>query len=349
MEREKQIHKIKNELLEKLIKVENLNQLNDLKSEYTGKKSFLNDLKTEIKNTPNEKKSEFGKMINEVKNEFENIFLSKKTEIENKILETKLLSEKVDVTLPGFSSKTGSIHPLNLVIEEVIDIFIRMGYSASFGPEVEEEFYNFEALNVGKDHPARDMQDSFYTEDNKVLRTHTSPVQIRTMIENEDKNSIRIICPGKVYRRDDDATHSHQFMQIEGLVVDENISIANLKGTLELMLKELFGNDRIVRFRPSYFPFTEPSIEIDISCHKCKIKGCNLCKNTGYIEVMGAGMVHPNVLKNCGYDNEKYSGFAFGIGVDRIAMLKYGINDIRELYSNDIRFLQNFGRKRGGN
>jgi len=224
----------------------------------------------------------------------------------------------------------------------VEEIFIKLGYNVVTGPEVESDHYNFEFLNIPKDHPARDMQDSFYINPYYLLRTHTSPVQARVMQTNKEKTPIKIISPGKVYRRDDDATHSHQFIQIETLVIDENITFADLKGTLELVAKHLFGEDRKIRLRPSYFPFTEPSVEVDVSCFECNGKGCSLCKETGWIEILGAGMVHPNVLKMSGYDSEKYQGFAIGMGIDRIAMLKYGISDIRHFYTNDLRLLEQF-------
>lgn len=228
-------------------------------------------------------------------------------------------------------------------MEDIEDFFIGLGYEIKEGYEVEQDYYNFEALNLPKSHPARDMQDSFYISEDILLRTHTSPVQARTLEAQKGEGPVKIICPGKVYRRDsDDATHSHQFTQIEGLVVDKNIHLSDLKGTLELFAKEIFGSDREVRLRPSYFPFTEPSVEVDISCFKCKGSGCNVCKQTGWIEILGAGMVHPNVLEMAGFDSKEYSGFAFGMGPDRVAMLKYGIEDIRHLYTNDLRFIDQF-------
>ena len=238
------------------------------------------------------------------------------------------------------------MHPLIRTVEEIENIFISMGYDVVEGPEVEQDLYNFEKLNLPKGHPARDAQDTFYIEDEEVLlRTQTSGVQARTMDSHLEKGPIRMICPGKVYRRDDDdATHSHQFMHLEALVVDKNISVANLKGTLEEVIKKLFGEDREIRLRPSFFPFTEPSFEVDVTCFKCGGKGCSICKDTGWIEVLGSGEVHPNVLRNCGYDPEIYTGFAIGIGIERIAMLKYGITDIRNFYTNDMRFLNDFNR-----
>ena len=259
--------------------------------------------------------------------------------------ESKLRSEAIDITLPSTKIRVGSIHPITKIINEVEDLFVSMGYDVLEGPEVESDLYNFEMLNLPKGHPARDTQDSFYITSDTLLRTQTSPVQVRTMLQNIEKTPIRIICPGKTYRKDnDDATHSHQFTQIEGLVVDKNISMSDLKGTLEIFAKRMFGSSREIRFRPSYFPFTEPSIEVDVSCFNCGGKGCNICKNTGWIEILGAGMVHPNVLNMCGYDSDKFTGFAFGIGPERIAMLKYGITDIRNFYTNDMRFLKEFDK-----
>ena len=283
-----------------------------------------------MKELSNEEKREFGYCLNEFKNSVQSRLNAIKEKMDLEYLNKKLESEKIDITLPGTKITKGYIHPLNR-------------YDVKSGPEVENDLYNFELLNIPKSHPARDMQDTFYINEEILLRSQTSPVQIRTMLENKDKTPIRIICPGKVYRRDnDDATHSHQFEQIEGLVVDKNISMADLKGTLEVAMNKLFGDGRKLRFRPSFFPFTEPSVEVDVSCFKCNGKGCNMCKKTGWIEILGAGMVHPNVLRNCGYDPDVYTGFAFGLGVERIAMLKYEINDIRDFYTNDLRFLSQF-------
>ena len=263
-------------------------------------------------------------------------------------LNRKLEEEKIDITLPSSKTRRGSIHPVNRIIEDIEDLFVSMGYDVVSGPELETDEYCFERLNLPKGHPARDMQDSFYITDEYLLRTQTSAVQARTMMANTEKTPIRMITCGKTYRREDDATHSHQFNQIEGLVIDKkerNISLADLKGTLEVFVRKIIGKNSELRFRPSYFPFTEPSYEVDVSCFKCGGKGCNLCKNTGWIEVLGAGIVHPNVLKMNGYDPEKYGGFAFGTGIDRLAMFRYGITDIRYLYTNDVRFLSQFDRK----
>ena len=263
--------------------------------------------------------------------------------LEQAIINEQLEKETIDVTLPGKVMSIGNRHILTQVTEEIEDLMIGMGYEIMEGPEIEIDEYNFEKLNLPKDHPARDMQDTFYITEDTLLRTHTSPVQVRTMLEKGGKEPIKILCPGKVYRRDDDdATHSHQFMQIEGLVVDEKTNMADLKGTLLAIANKMFGEGRKIRLRPSYFPFTEPSVEVDISCHNCNGKGCNICKGTGWIEVLGAGMVNNNVLEASGYDSTKYRGFAFGIGVERIAMLKYIINDIRQFYTNDQRFNKQF-------
>ena len=325
--------------------IKSLNDLNNIRVNYLGKKSKIQELSNFMKELSIDEKKEVGKLINDLKNEMEATLTSLKDKIEIDELNKKLESEKIDVTLPATKIGVGTIHPITKVINDIEEIFISMGYDVVEGPEVESDLYNFEMLNLPKGHPARDTQDSFYITEDMLLRTQTSPVQVRAMLANKEKTPIRIICPGKTYRKDnDDATHSHQFTQIEGLVVDENISIANLKGTLELFAKKLFGNDREIRLRPSYFPFTEPSIEVDVSCFNCGGKGCSICKGTGWIEILGSGMVHPNVLNMCGYDSNKYTGFAFGVGPERIAMLKYGITDIRNFYTNDMRFLEEFDK-----
>ena len=267
-------------------------------------------------------------------------------EIEKRELQEKLKNESIDITLPAIKVKVGSPNILEKVIEEVEELMMSMGYDVVDGPEIEEDHYNFELLNIPKGHPARDAQDTFYLEDEKILlRSQTSPVQARVMLEGKGEKPIRVICPGKTYRRDDDdATHSHQFMQIEGLLVDKDISLCDLKGTFDEIAKKLFGEDSKTRFRPSYYQFTEPSVEMDISCFACHGKGCSLCKNTGWITVSGAGIVHPNVLRNCGYDPSIWTGFAFGFGAERLAMLKYGINDIRTFYNTDLREVEAFKR-----
>ena len=334
---------IKEEISEKIENINSLKELNDLRIEYLGKKGKITELSSLMKDLDVEQKKEFGKCLNILRKEVEDSLEKLRTKLEELELNRKLESEKIDITLPGTKIKTGAKHPINKIIEEVEDLFISMGYTVEEGPEVESDLYNFEMLNIPKGHPARDMQDTFYINEETLLRSQTSPVQVRTMLKNKEKTPIRIICPGKVYRRDDDdATHSHEFHQIEGLVVDKDISMTHLKGTLEVLAKSLFGENKEVRFRPSFFPFTEPSFEVDLTCFKCGGKGCSMCKGTGWIEVLGAGMVHPNVLKGCGYDPNVYTGFAFGVGVERIAMLKYEIDDIRNFYTNNLIFLEQF-------
>ena len=334
---------IQKNALEEIKMIKSMHELNDAKAKYLGKKGAFNEVMVLMKDLPKEEKPAFGKMTNEAKQIILTYIEEQRQLIEDaKVLE-QLNKETVDVTLPGKKFTLGNRHILTQVIEELEDLFIGMGYTVEEGPEVEIDEYNFEKLNLPKDHPARDMQDTFYITEDTLLRTHTSPVQVRTMLEKGGKEPIKILCPGKVFRRDeDDATHSHQFMQIEGLVIDESISMADLKGTLLLTAKKLFGESRKIRLRPSYFPFTEPSVEVDVSCHNCNGKGCNVCKGTGWIEILGSGMVNDNVLEACGYDSKKYQGFAFGMGVERIAMLKYGINDIRSFYTNDLRFIKQF-------
>jgi len=342
------IENIRLELQEKINNVKNLNELNELKAEYLGKKGKVTELSNVMKDLSIEEKKEFGKTLNEIKTFTNSLFDSKKEEIENIILNEKLNKEKIDISLPSTKIKTGSKHPMSRIQEQFEDLFSSMGYTIYEGPELESDENCFQKLNIAKGHPARDAQDTFYLENEYeafLLRSQTSTAQVRAMEENVEKGPLKIVCPGKVYRRDEDATHSHQFMQIEGLVIDENVSMADLKGTLQLFLKKFLGEKTEVRFRPSFFPFTEPSVEVDVSCFKCGGKGCNLCKQTGWIEVLGAGMVHPNVLEMCGYDSKKYQGFAFGTGMDRFAMFKYGITDIRTIYGNDIRFLNQFDRR----
>ena len=344
------IVEIINVLDDKLSSINNLNDLNDLRVYYMGKKGVITQLQSGIKDIPNEEKKEYGMKINEIKTIFLEKYEAKKNQLETALLNEKLISEKIDVTLPGRSLIKGAMHPLTKVKKELEDLFISMGYTACEGPEVEDDLHCFEMLNLPKDHPARDAQDTFYITDELLLRTQTSAMQARFMESLENHEPFRIIVPGKTYRRDDDdATHSHQFMQMEGLVVGENVSLADLKGTLEVFAKKMFGENQKIRFRPSYFPFTEPSCEVDITCIKCGGKGCSMCKQTGWIEILGSGMVHPNVLASCGIDSEKYQGFAFGIGIERVAMLKYGITNIRDFYTNDLRFINNFNRLEGGN
>ena len=328
--------------------VSNLNELNDLKVKYLGKKGLITELNQEIKNVPNEEKKEFGQKVNELRTLFNDFYEEKKAYFEEEILNEKLKNESIDITLPSKRVKRGSKHPMTRITEQFEDLFVSMGYTVYEGPEIESDENCFQKLNLPKGHPARDAQDTFYLKDeyeNFLLRSQTSTAQVRAMEDNKEKGPIRIVCPGKVYRRDEDATHSHQFMQIEGLVIDEGVSMADLKGTLETFCKRILGEKTNVRFRPSFFPFTEPSVEVDVTCFKCGGKGCPLCKQTGWIEVLGAGMVHPNVLEMSGYDSTKYQGFAFGTGMDRFAMFKYGIPDIRTIYGNDIRFIEQFDRK----
>ena len=340
-----EIAKIKENALKEILEASDLQMVNDVKVKYLGKKGELTAVLRGMGGLSPEERPVIGNLVNEVRDEIE----TKIEEIEKKFkaeeLNKKLEKERIDLSLPSTKIKRGSKHPINRVIEEIEDIFVSMGYDVVSGPELETDEYCFERLNLPKGHPARDMQDSFYVSPEFLLRTQTSAVQARTMMANEEKSPIRIICPGKTYRRDDDATHSHQFGQVEGLVIDKNISLADLKGTLEVFVRKMLGENSKLRFRPSYFPFTEPSYEVDVSCFKCGGKGCNLCKQTGWIEILGSGIVHPNVLKMNGYDPEKYSGFAFGTGLDRLAMFKYGITDIRLLYTNDVRFLNQFDRK----
>lgn len=339
---------LKVEIENKLKDIHSMKELNDCKTLYLGKKGPISELSSMMRDLSIEEKKEFGSSLNKLKQEVSLMMDNVRTRLEEEELNHRLESEKIDVTLPATEVHFGTTHPLTRVIDEIEELFVSMGYDVVEGPEVETDLYNFEKLNLPKGHPARDAQDSFYITEELLLRTQTSPVQARTMDANTEKTPIRVICPGKVYRRDDDdATHSHQFTQIEGLVVDKDISLADLKGTLELFAKRLFGEDREIRLRPSFFPFTEPSLEVDVSCMKCGGKGCPVCKGTGWIEILGSGIVHPNVLRACGYDPEVYTGFAFGIGPERVAMLKYGINDIRDFYTNDMRFLNEFNRVEG--
>ncbi|WP_102274327.1 phenylalanine--tRNA ligase subunit alpha [Cytobacillus massiliigabonensis] len=340
---QERLKELQTEALESINQASDLKELNDIRVSYLGKKGPITEVLKGMGKLSAEERPKMGALANEVRDAIAAGIEEKQKHLEEAAVQEKLALEKIDVTLPGRPVKTGNHHPLTRIIEEIEDLFIGMGYTVAEGPEVEKDYYNFEALNLPKDHPARDMQDSFYITEETLLRTQTSPVQARTMEKHDGKGPVKIICPGKVFRRDnDDATHSHQFMQIEGLVVGENIRMTDLKGTLEVFAKKLFGEDREIRLRPSFFPFTEPSVEVDVSCFKCGGKGCNICKKTGWIEILGSGMVHPNVLEMSGFDSKKYSGFAFGMGVERIAMLKYGVDDIRHFYTNDVRFLKQF-------
>ncbi len=340
-----EIENLKKQALEELANSKSSKELNDLRVKYLGKKGELTGLLRGMGSLSLEERPKMGALVNSAKQEIENEIQEKEKELAEKELQEKLEREEIDITLPSQKIKRGSKHPLNRVIEEVEDLFVSMGYDVVSGPELETDEYCFERLNLPKGHPARDMQDSFYITPEYLLRTQTSAVQARTMMANEEKTPIRVIVPGKTFRREDDATHSHQFNQVEGLVIDKNISLADLKGTLEVFMKKMLGQNTELRFRPSYFPFTEPSYEVDVTCFKCGGKGCNLCKQTGWIELLGSGIVHPNVLRMNGYDPDQYSGFAFGVGLDRLAMFKYGITDIRLLYQNDVRFLKQFDRK----
>ncbi|WP_282173622.1 phenylalanine--tRNA ligase subunit alpha [Cytobacillus firmus] len=340
---QERLKELQTEALDKISTAADLKELNDIRVSYLGKKGPITEVLKGMGKLSAEERPKMGALANEVRDSIAAGIEKKQKHLEEAAVQEKLAAEKIDVTLPGRPVKSGNHHPLTRIIEEIEDLFIGMGYTVAEGPEVEKDYYNFEALNLPKGHPARDMQDSFYITEDILLRTHTSPVQARTMEKHEGKGPVKIICPGKVYRRDnDDATHSHQFMQIEGLVVDENIRMTDLKGTLQVFAKKMFGDDREIRLRPSFFPFTEPSVEMDISCKICGGKGCSVCKGTGWIEILGAGMVHPNVLEMAGFDSKKYTGFAFGMGPERIAMLKYGVDDIRHFYTNDVRFLKQF-------
>ena len=340
------IEDIKKEIEKDLSSVKDLKSLNELHIKYLSKKGIITELNSKIKDVPNDKKKEFGMSVNSLRTYFNEKYNVLKDKFETDELNKKLGSESIDISLPSTKVSIGSPNILEKLIEEVEEIFMSMGYDVVDGPEVEEDKYNFEMLNIPKGHPARDAQDTFYIEGEEILlRSQTSPVQVRTMLKAEGKKPVRVICPGKTYRRDDDdATHSHQFMQIEGLLVDKDISLSDLKGTFEVVFKKLFGKDVEVRLRPSYYPFTEPSVEADISCFNCKGKGCNICKHTGWITIVGAGLVHPDVLRMGGFDPSVWSGFAFGFGAERVAMLKYGINDIRVFYNTDLREVNNFDR-----
>lgn len=325
-----------------LKEIKNKIELTNERANVLGKKGPFAQIMANMRNLTVEERKEIGMISNQYKTELSEAFDAKLAELNDAEINARLLNETVDVTLPGLKANVGSIHPLNQTIMELEDLFIGMGYEIAEGPEIETDEYCFEKLNLPKGHPARDMQDTFYIDPEHLLRSQTSPVQARTM-EKKGGAPIKIVCPGKVYRRDaDDATHSHQFMQFEGLVLGEDISLANLKGALLEIAKKMFGQNNKIRLRPSFFPFTEPSVEVDVSCSRCGGKGCPTCKGVGWIEVLGAGMVNDNVLRMSGYDPEHIQGFAFGVGIERVAMLKYGIDDIRNFYTNDLRFLHQF-------
>ena len=332
---------IKSEALKRIQESGMPEKLNDVRVDFLGKKGRLTELLKSMKDVSAEERPKVGQMVNDARSEIEAALEKAKAEMDKKILERRLKEEEIDVTLPSKKMKYGHRHPNTIALEEVEKIFIGMGYEVVEGPEVEKDYYNFEALNIPADHPAKDEQDTFYISGDFLLRTQTSSCQVRIM--EQTKPPIRILSPGRVFRSDEvDATHSPSFHQIEGLVVDKNITFADLKGTLAVFAKELFGEDTKVKFRPHHFPFTEPSAEMDVSCFKCGGTGCRFCKGSGWIEILGCGMVHPKVLKGCNIDPEEYTGFAFGVGLERIALLKYEIDDMRLLYENDDRFLQQF-------
>ncbi len=330
---------LKQSFLKDINGISSIQELINLKAKYIGKKGIITEKIKNLRTLISEERKSQGKILNELKSFIEETIKSKEEELKHKEISESLEKEFIDITLPGKDFYFGGSHPVNRTLLEIIDIFRELGFTIEEGPEVELDYYNFEALNIPKDHPARDMQDTFYVSEDVVLRTHTSPVQVRVM--EKKKPPLRFISPGKVYRCDSDISHTPMFHQVEGLMVDEDISFSHLKGVIVYFLRRLFG-DIPVRFRPSFFPFTEPSTEIDIGCIICSGKGCRVCKGTGWLEVLGAGMVHPNVFKFAGYPEGKYTGFAFGMGVERLTMLKYGIDDIRLFFENDIRFLRQF-------
>lgn len=317
-------------------------ELESIRVKYLGKKGILTQVLRGMGKLSAEERPVIGKLANEIKEQLETRLAERSRELKEQARKLQLEKETLDISLPGFRFARGRKHPLTMVLEEIKHIFVSMGFSVAEGPEIELDYYNFEALNIPKNHPARDMQDSFYISEEVLLRTHTSPVQVRVFEQMVPKVPVKIIAPGKVYRRDDDATHSPMFHQVEGLLVDEHVTFSDLKGTLLAFARQMFGPDREIRLRPSYFPFTEPSAEVDISCIMCNGAGCRVCSNTGWLEILGSGMVHPRVLEMSGYNPEKVSGFAFGMGVERIAMLKYGIDDLRLFFENDLRFLHQF-------
>ena len=333
---------LKQTALESIERAENTAGLNELRVQYLGKKGELTLLLRQMGKLSAEDRPKFGQVANEVRNLIEVELSQKEVLFGQKEQDEKIRSEQIDITLPGYNLPEGSLHPITLILQEVKEIFVGLGFTVVEGPEIETDYYDFQALNIPLDHPAREMQDTFYITEDLLLRTHTSPMQARTMESMAPELPIKIIVPGKVYRRDEDATHTPMFHQVEGLLVDKEVSMATLKGLLLSFAKQMFGSEREIRLRPSFFPFTEPSVEVDISCFACGGSGCRLCKNSGWIEILGAGMVHPNVLKMGGYDPEQVSGLAFGMGVERMAMLKFAIDDMRQMYQNDLRFLKQF-------
>ncbi len=335
-----QLAKLKEEALENIEHCQDLEELEQIQVKYLGRKGSITGLLRKTGTLPAEERPVFGKLANEVKTELERVLDAKRTRYESEERERTLKTKSVDVTLPGIKPGLGHLHPITLVLAEILRIFEGLGFDVATGPEVETDYYNFEALNFPTDHPTRDMQDTFFISDGVVLRTHTSPVQIRAMLAQQPP--VRLVAPGKVFRRDDDISHSPMFYQVEGLVVDTHITLGDLKGVLEAFIHKLYGPETALRFRPSFFPFTEPSAEVDIRCVICRGAGCRTCSHSGWLEILGSGMVHPNVFKAVGYDPEEYTGFAFGMGVDRLAMLKYGIDDIRLFFENNLRFLEQF-------
>lgn len=341
------LEELRQQGLNEIANSDDLKNVNDIRVKLLGKKGPITNVLRGMRDLSAEERPKVGKFANEVRDELQQALEDKKSSLEQALMNAKLQSESIDVTLPGTPVAQGQPHVIQQIIDQLVDLFIGMGYEVAVGDEVEQEEYNFEKLNLPKNHPARDMQDTFYITPSVLMRTQTSPMQAR-MMETHDfsKGPLKMISPGKVYRRDtDDATHSHQFHQVEGLVVGEHVTMADLKGTLEVVAQNLFGDQLKVRLRPSYFPFTEPSVEADVTCFNCLGKGCAICKGNGWIEVLGAGMVHPNVLKMSGVDPDVYGGFAFGLGPDRFAMIKYGVEDIRDFYQNDMRFLTQFDQK----
>jgi len=339
---QQKLAEIEQRALAAIQEAQSADQLAELKVAYLGKKGEITSVSRMMGQLSAEERPVMGALVNQTKARVEEAVATKMTELKRAEQNVRLQAERIDVSLPGQRFPRGSRHVLSLVQEQIEDIFIGMGYRIAEGPQVEYDHYNFEALNLPKDHPARDMQDSFYFSDRMLLRTHTSPVQARTMESMGGKLPVKIISPGVVYRRDDDATHSPMFHQVEGLLIDKNVTFADLNGTLLAFARQMFGEEREIRMRPSYFPFTEPSAEVDISCFACGGKGCRLCKGTGWIEILGSGQVHPRVLEMGGYDPETCTGFAFGMGVERVAMLKYAIPDLRLMFDNDVRFLDSF-------
>ena len=328
---------------EDLCSIANSKDLFDLKTKYLGKNGEVTSLLRGMKDVPPQERSSFGKMVNDLKVAIENLFNDKEIALKQKELDEKFKSEAIDVTLPGSKPQIGSIHPLNIVKNKILNAFLGMGFEVLEGPEIDSDYYCFQALNIPKDHPARDMQDTFYIDEDTVLRSQTSTGQISVM--DNKKPPIKFLSPGRVYRSDDDASHSPMFHQCEGLVVDKGISLCDLQGLLNEFVKIVFDKDTETRLRPSYFPFTEPSVEVDVTCSKCHGKGCSLCKGTGWIEILGAGVVNKKVLENCGIDSNEYSGLAFGLGIERVTMIKYGITDIRTLFENNVKFLKQFNRR----